>query len=121
MQSNIIKRLAMEIPSIYQPRDKLTNTEYLRTNFSTIISTREEANRIKIRPMPHQEGTVHCFTDGSKNDQSSGTQWSELLMSLEIYNFFLSFYTLSYKYHSFLFENTLKEVRKYIFSPFFIF
>ena len=73
MHSNIIKRLAMEIPSIYQPRDKLTNTEYLRTNFSTIISTREEANRIKIRPMPHQEGTVHCFTDGSKNDQSSGS------------------------------------------------
>ena len=73
MHSNIIKRLAMEIPSIYQPRDKLINTEDLRTNFTTVIKTREEANQVRIRPMPHEAGTVHCFTDGSKNDQSSGS------------------------------------------------
>jgi len=76
LHSNIIKRLAREIPLINQPRDRLINTEYLKTDFTTIIASREEVNMVLKKPRPTEPNTIYVFTDGSKNNQSSGSGWS---------------------------------------------
>ena len=70
---NIIKALAADLPIIYQQRDKLMNTEYMKTDFSTNIISRVEANRVKIPLKPEEPNTIFCYTDGSKDKNSSGS------------------------------------------------
>ena len=44
----------------------------VNTYYKTVIKTREEWIGNVVRPTPIDEGTVNCFTDGSKDDHSSG-------------------------------------------------
>jgi ribonuclease HI len=73
IHSNIVKRMAIHLPLFFQPRDKLTNTEYIKTSFSTVIKSRIEANRTEIPLKPNTTNTIFCYTDGSKNKISSGS------------------------------------------------
>ena len=70
---NIIKELATGIPLLYQPRDKLINTEYIKTDFSTTILSRIEFSRTTIPLKPEVPNTIYCYTDGSKDKNSSGS------------------------------------------------
>ena len=41
------------------------------TKFTVIIDTRKDWEGRVIRPTPTEENIVNCFTDGSKNEDSS--------------------------------------------------
>jgi len=58
--------------TLHLPRDKLIQSEYVRTYFCTEILPREEINKNKKKPKPSERNTIHCFTDGSKIGDSSG-------------------------------------------------
>ncbi len=62
----IVRNLARNIKSIFQPRDKMVHTQYIPTNFSTKIDTRQEARNSDLRPGTKNQEEIICFTDGSK-------------------------------------------------------
>ena len=70
--STVIKSLATEIKDLIVPRDKLRYKEMIDTNFRTEIKNKTEWEGITVRPTPHNDSKINCFTDGSKDDTSSG-------------------------------------------------
>ena len=70
--SLFVKRLASGIPDFELPKDKVRFKEMIDTKFTVIIDTRKEWEGRVIRPTPTEENIVNCFTDGSKNEDSSG-------------------------------------------------
>ena len=68
--SNIILEIANSIDNIYMPVDKLRYKQYLDGNFKTKISAKEDMEDIRFKP--NNDGIVNVFTDGSKDDLSSG-------------------------------------------------
>ncbi len=68
----IVRNLAKNIKSIFQPRDKMVNTQFVPTNFDTKIGTRQEARNIDLRPGNKNQEDIMCFTDGSKMNERAG-------------------------------------------------
>ena len=63
------------IPELHFPQDKMIYKDRIRSSFSVRIGDRQEMTSSKIRPMPFDPGKVNVFTDGSKNDTSSGAAY----------------------------------------------
>ena len=70
--SSVIRRLARGLETIHMPRDRMINTEFIQTKFSTSISSRAEMNRTIKKPKPAGVNTINCFTDGSRTGEISG-------------------------------------------------
>ena len=77
--SNLIKKIKNEIKDIQQTTDKLQHRDYIEKKFTVKIEDRETIQTKNIRPRPENNETIHCFTDGSKNDNSTG--WGFITMS----------------------------------------
>ena len=70
--SKTIERWCKKIPEIKFPRDKLINKVHMKTQFQTEILPRETIRTLIIPLTPSASDVVNCFTDGSKNESSSG-------------------------------------------------
>ena len=68
--SNVLKALANKIQNIEMETDKLQHKAYVKKNFNIRINNRDDIK--KITPRPENVNIIHCFIDGSKNDNSSG-------------------------------------------------
>ena len=69
---NIIKRLTSKMQTLHLPRDKMIHSEYITTLFNTTIPTRDSFILKNLKPKPPGENMIYCFTDGSKDKESSG-------------------------------------------------
>jgi ribonuclease HI len=67
-----ITKLAREIPEVYLPTDKLLIKELGVSNFNTVINSRTEMEGKVIKLTPRTDGTINCYTDGSKTGKGSG-------------------------------------------------
>ena len=70
--STVIKKIAVGITDFYLPKDKVRFKEMIETKFTINIETKKQWEGREIRPTPLEEDRVNCFTDGSKNDNSTG-------------------------------------------------
>ena len=70
--SQVIQNIVKNIPEVTMPRDKLKNKCMVNKKFEVSIKSRNEWKDVMIRPTPLEEGIINCFTDGSKDDKSSG-------------------------------------------------
>ena len=68
----VITDIMKKIPDLNVSRDKLRYKGMLNSKFDINIRTRDEWETIKVRPTPIEDEIINCFTDGSKDDKSSG-------------------------------------------------
>ena len=68
----VITDIMKKSPDLNLTRDKLRHKGMLNSKFDTNMRTREEWETIKVRPTPTEDEIINCFTDGSKDDKSSG-------------------------------------------------
>ena len=68
----LLEAIRNQVPEINYPQDKLALRARTSNNFDTEIGDRVELNKQKVRPMPIDENTINCFTDGSKTDLGTG-------------------------------------------------
>ena len=67
-----IERWIDNITGINMQRDKLKTKNHIQSKFQIEILERQIIKGREIKLTPVDPETVHCFTDGSKNDVSSG-------------------------------------------------
>ena len=72
----LVTNLAEQLPSINMPNDKLLHKQHIRTRFEALILPREEMNRSLKKPKPTSDNTIHCFTDGSRFNDKSGSGYT---------------------------------------------
>ena len=70
--SNIVNTITRNIEGIHMPIDKLRYKQFLDSNFEIKILSREEIERAGIKLKPTEQDKIHVFTDGSKDELSSG-------------------------------------------------
>ena len=68
--TEFITNLGKLFDDIKKPQDTMIRTVRLQSNFKTIIEDR--VNVRKVRPRPKDEMEINCFTDGSKNENTTG-------------------------------------------------
>ena len=71
--SNMVEKFANQVDEVYMPKDKLLNREFVQNKFGVRIESREAQNAEKIRLTPLDPEVIHCFTDGSKIGNCSGS------------------------------------------------
>ena len=71
--SKTIEKWCDQIPAIKMPRDKLQNKVHMQKLFQTEILHRDALKEKNIAFNPRNPDVIHCFTDGSKDDRSSGS------------------------------------------------
>ena len=48
------------------PTEKMLLKEHVRTHFTARIRTRDEMNKLDLKPRPTAPNTINIFTDGSR-------------------------------------------------------
>ena len=72
-----------EIPEIHFPKDKHWIKFRTIPNYTVTIGKRENIMKKIIRPRPHEEEIINCFTDGSKTEIGCGTAYAIYSQSIE--------------------------------------
>ena len=67
--------IRVTIPELHFPQDRLIFKARIENSFTVRIGDRKEMTSSKIRPMPFDPGKVNVFTDGSKDEVSSGAAY----------------------------------------------
>ena len=70
----ILNNILEEYPDLTLPQDKMQTIDRTAVLYKTQVENRASLER-HIRPMPLDEDTINCFTDGSKNEIGSGTAY----------------------------------------------
>ncbi len=70
--TRLVETLTTQTPTLFMPTDKLINRHRIKTNFDTMIKSRDEINKTIKVPRPNNHHTINCFTDGSRFDETSG-------------------------------------------------
>ena len=72
----IIDRWRKKLEHADLPQDKLITKVRLIADFETEIKERDKIDKSTTKPMPLEENTISCFTDGSKSDIGTGAGYS---------------------------------------------